>query len=422
MSKIYLSKLVLVIVLLVTLFLGVVLGLIISNISSFNVYNVLQNQQNQFKSSNLNFKNVNVSTINGQVNLNVINQLLSLINENYIYDLPSFRLIEENIAKGLVSAFNDEYLIYLTKEENEAYEASLNPDFEGIGVRLHYNGEYTEVYEVFSQSPAYNAGILAGDIIISVDNENMYSKTPAYVASKIRGPQGSVVLIEVLRGKENKKFNIQREKIDVENVYYSNLGNNIYHITINQFLDESPFQFNESWDKLVNNVSAGSPKGIVLDLRNNNGGFVYSARYVIDEFIKKDSIILLEQKKNSELKTYKTVRDGKFENIPLVVLVNQNTASAAEIFALAIRDNSRGILVGTSTLGKGIEQQKFDNLINGASIIIPFQKWLSPNGTNVNKSNPVKPDYIVDLDKQKFYKDKYDSQLQFAVQYLLQNI
>jgi len=380
----------------------------LSNFRSTFLFNNINNLPNNTTNINLKFS----------LDLNLVEEVINLIQDNYIKQLPSREKLNDGILKGVLWSLDDPYAEYLTKEESKIYKESKNPDFEGIGVLLRFNGNNTEIENVFENSPAYLAGLKSDDEILSVNSESMLNKKPYFVSTKIRGPKGTFVEIEISRGENIIKYNIKRDKINVDNVVYKILGerNDVVLIKISQFIDINPFVFNQSWDRVVEAVVKSSNfqnyKAIILDLRNNPGGYVSSVRYVIDEFVENGNLILIEENNKGERIEFRTNRNGKFEHLPLYVLVNEYSASASEILALAIKDNKRGLIVGKTTLGKGIEQKVIDNLSNGGTIIIPFQKWLSPSGFNPDKDNQVKPDIQVDLDLDLLYKQKIDTQIQ----------
>lgn len=355
------------------------------------------------------------------IDVRPISELLKIIHQNYINNVPDRNIFLDGIMRGIVNSLNDEYAIYMDKNETRLYNESRNPDFEGIGIRLRFNGENTEVESVLNGYPAEKSGILVGDVILKVNEEDMQGKSPSYVATKIRGKEGTLVNIEIMRNKDIIKFSVPRTKISVDNVNYKYLNDGIYLISIYQFIDETAFKFNASWDRVVENIKKEEIpiKGIIVDLRNNPGGFVFSVRYVLDEFVRNGEVILVEETKNSERKFYRANRDGYFEGLPIVVLVNNGTASASEIFAVALQELGIGKIIGQKTVGKGVEQQIYNIKYNESSLILPFQRWLSPKGVNISKDNPVIPDISIELDLENFFKLKKDNQLDEAITYLL---
>lgn len=355
------------------------------------------------------------------LNQTLTEQIYRNILEKYIGNIPADEDFEDGLAKGLVSALQDQYASYLNSSETAQYMESRNPDFEGIGITLRFNGENTEVESVLEGNPAEKAGIMSGDIISKINSKNFLGNNPSTVASNIRGPKGSEVVLEIIRLENNeyitKEISIVRDKIEVENISFKDLGNGIFKIDISQFIDTDPFVFNSNWDDVVAqilNLNA-APSGIVLDLRNNPGGYVYSVRYVAEEFLENGEIIMMEETRQADRQVYKDFRKGRLESIPLVVLINEGSASASEIFAAAMQDNQRAAIVGMPSVGKGVEQEVISDLYGGGTLILPFQKWLTPSGNNISSESPIKPDTLVELDIEKFQKEKFDSQMEAAL-------
>lgn len=361
-----------------------------------------------------------VSTNLDNIDNKFFNEVSKVIQENYIGELPSSKELTYGALKGMLSSLGNEYNSFLTPTEAESYLQSRNPNIEGIGVTLRFNGENTVVETVLSNYPAEKAGLKTGDIVLEVNGESVSGKIPSSVASKIRGESGTEVVIKVGRTDSEQliqEFKIVRQRIELENIDYKSLGNGIYKINIYQFLDTSAEEFNRKWDNIVNQISRGGEiRGLIIDLRNNPGGYVYSVRYVLEEFLSSGQIMMSEQLKNKPKNDFLDKRVGRFENIPITVLVNEGSASASEIFASAIQDNNRGEVIGKRTVGKGVEQQVM-TLDDKSMLILVFQKWLTPSGKNIDPENPIIPDYEVDLTELDANSGK-DPQLDKAKEFL----
>jgi len=346
-----------------------------------------------------------------------VNDVYKLLQDKFIGEIPTGKDLDYAKVKGIIDALDSKYTSFLTPEETKAYKISENPNFEGIGISLKFDGENTQVETVLSNYPAEKAGIKSKDIITKVDNESVLGKLPAEIASKIRGKAGTSVKVEVVRSDsfDNLSFDITREAIDIDNISYKKLENGIYRINIYQFVDESPEILNKSWDRIVSEISADKDiKGIVLDLRNNPGGYVFSVKYIMEEFFKNGTTLFKEKQKNLDEVVYKDLRLGKFEDIPLTLIVNEGSASASEIFAGAVQDNKRGEIIGKKTVGKGVEQQLLE-LDDGSMLVVVFQQWLTPTGRNVTPEDPITPEFEVDFTELDF-KDLKDPQLDKAIE------
>ncbi len=362
------------------------------------------------------------TSVNGTYDQAYIDSLIKTIKDKYIGDLPANENLTTGVAKGIISSLNDKYTSFLSPDEAKAYTTAKDPAFEGIGVTLQFNNNYTEAETVLSGYPAEKAGILTGDVFLEVDGQKVDGELPNVVASKIRGTAGTEVKLKIFRTStsETKDFTITRQKIEVSNISYKYEGSGVYRIIISQFIDKTPEDFNKAWDDTTSKImaSADKPKSIIVDLRNNPGGYVASVRYVMDDFFKQGIILMEESQKGKDTVIYKDERTGKFEDMPVVVLVNEGSASASEIFTAAIQDNNRGKVVGKPTVGKGVEQQILDNFSDGSILILVFQKWLSPTGRQVTAEKPITPDFQVDFNLDNFKAGKGDDQLIKALELL----
>ncbi|MEI7578842.1 MAG: S41 family peptidase [bacterium] len=325
-----------------------------------------------------------------------------------VWDTVETQYINKNVngkdlyygaIKGLVSGLNDPYTNYLNPDETQEYLKSNAGEFEGIGATLKQDGDLVLVESPLDGSPAQKAGILAGDVILKVNNEDMQSQSVYNVAAKIRGPKDTDVTIVIYRPSQSKQLEltITRQKIDMNNVVYQGTKDGIAEIKIYKFTEESLEKFNTEWDTAVEQAlkDNNGTKGIIIDLRNNPGGYVKSVEYVLGEFLPKNTVIYQEEDRDGNKIKYKVTRTGKFLDIPLLVLVNEGSASASEIFSAAIQDNHRGKVVGMPTVGKGVEQKPivFDD---GSMLQLVFQKWLTPDGRNISKTDPITPDEKVE--------------------------
>lgn len=340
----------------------------------------------------------------------------NLVQDSYIGDLPEQKDLTYGAIKGYLESLGNQYNSFLTPDEAKLYLESRNPDIEGIGVTLRFDGENTVIETVLSGYPADKAGLRNGDVITSVDGEAVTGQMPSIVASKVRGKAGTDVTVEIFRSESTQgqlEFTVKREKIEIENIAYKNLGNGIYKISISQFMDSSADEFNRKWNSTVDAINNdGNVKGIIMDLRSNPGGYVYGVRHVLEEFLSSGKILMSEELKNKPQVDFRDSRAGSFEDIPLVVLVNEGSASASEIFASAIQDNNRGKVVGMKTVGKGVEQQVM-TMQDSSILILVFQKWLTPSGRNVTPEDPVTPDFVVDYTEDDV-KSGLDPQLEKA--------
>lgn len=335
-----------------------------------------------------------------EVSVNILWETWQRLEQEY---LAATKLDPQNMVygavKGLVSSIDDPYTAFLTPEEVAEYFKSNAGEYEGIGATLMQDGAYVKIESAVDDTPAQKSGLKAGDIILFVNDEDVYNKSVYEVVSKIRGEAGTNVKLDIFRESEQKEleFNITRAKIDIDNIALSDLGNGFYKIKIYKFTETSVEEFNRLWDSIVSDIAAKNPKGIIIDLRNNPGGYVSAVEHVLGEFLDKDKVALIEENKNGVRVEHKIDRVGRLLNVPIIVMVNGGSASASEIFAGAIQDYDRGQIIGQKTVGKGVEQ-KLLNLSDGSMLQVVFQRWLTPLGKNISKDDPIQPDVVLEED------------------------
>lgn len=294
-------------------------------------------------------------------------------------------------VKGMVSSLNDHYTFFLTPEENTESKKDLEGKFSGIGAQLGMKDNQVIVIAPIKDSPAEKAGIMAGDIIIKVDGQSTKEWTLLQTVSKIRGTKGTKVEITIQRKSKEHKFKITRDEILVDSVEFklekeSQCKENckeIAYIKINQFGENT----NSEWDKAVNKVLENYQNkkisNLVLDLRDNPGGFLESSVYIASEFLKRNQLVVKQESTTSENKEYYVTKEGKLQQISTIVLINQGSASASEILAGALKSYNRAKLIGEKSFGKGSVQEALD-LKKGAGLHITVAKWILPNGEWIN--------------------------------------
>lgn len=308
--------------------------------------------------------------------------------------------------KAVVDSLGDEYSEYLTKKETDEWESYLNGEFSGIGISFQKNdnGEY-QVTEVFKDSPAEKSGIKAGDIILKVDG-NLY-KTSEEMSEHIRGKSGTTVELVLMRDNKEISASITRETVKEKTVYSKVMDDGSGYIMIKSFEDGTAKEFETE-------LSAFEKQGIksmVIDLRDNGGGYIDEGMEIADRLLKEGTITYMEDVKGKR-KYFNS--DEKATKIKYTVLVNENTASTSEILTAAIKDNNGGKIVGTKTFGKGIVQEttKFKD---GSSLKLTVLRYFSPKGKVIHKKG-IKPDVEVKFDP----SSGTDNQLEMAKSLLKQ--
>jgi len=323
---------------------------------------------------------------------------------------------------GMVSALGDPYTVFLPPGENKVVQEDLSGSFEGVGIQIGFKGSQLAVIAPLPDSPAEKAGIKAGDFIIGIKDEGKKIEvgtigiTLPEAVKMIRGKAGTKVTLILTRDevKTPLSIEVERKMLNVPSVILSYAGkdNTVAHLRISKFGGETAAQWNEKVDEIVKNKNI---KGIVLDLRNNPGGYLEGAVDIYGEFVKTGSVGVIEERSDGNKKEYKTERIGRLMTMPLVVLVNGGSASGSEILAGALADANRAKLIGEKTFGKGSIQEPIQ--INGGSgLHITVAKWLTPNGTWINGTG-LEPDVKISDDE----KTTEDEQVQDAVEFLITN-
>jgi carboxyl-terminal processing protease len=295
--------------------------------------------------------------------------------------------------KGMVSSLDDPYTFFLTPEENKQSKDDLQGKFEGIGAQLGMKDNRVIVVSPLKNSPAEKAGVKAGDFINKVDGQSTKGWSLTYAVSKIRGPKGTKVKLTLERKEKEIEVEITRAQINVPSIEIS-YEKNIAILKVSQFgentideWDKAVFEIKEKWMKK-------EVKGMVLDLRDNPGGYLEGAVYLASEFLPMGKIVVRQESKTIANKEYKVIRQGELLEIPLVVLVNKGSASASEILAGALRDHKRAKIIGEKTFGKGSVQEALD-LKEGAGLHVTVAKWILPNGDWIN-SKGIDPEIKVE--------------------------
>jgi carboxyl-terminal processing protease len=362
--------------------------------------------------------------------------VLAKVQSNY-YDKKAIdpqKLVYGAIT-GMVQSIGDPYTMFLPPTQNTNFKEGLAGQFTGIGAELGLKDKQIIVVSPLDGSPALKAGIKAGDTIVKVNNEFVDGWTLAQTVEKIRGPKGTDVALTVLHKSAEKvsEVKITRDVItvkstsgwikkikDIDNVTLKDHEDEeIAYIRLSQFGDNT----NKDWSALVDQLSFKltndkNVKGMVFDLRNNPGGYLTDATFIASEFIK-EGIVVIEDKGNNDRIIFNVERRGVLTEVPLVVLINKGSASAAEIVSGAIRDHGRAKLVGETSFGKGTVQEAED-LGNGAGIHVTIARWLTPNETWVGNGKDgagLVPDVPVAADEK---NPSHDVQLEKAIEQLLQ--
>lgn len=331
------------------------------------------------------------------------------IDEYYIGEIDEQKILDETI-KGYVNGLDDEYSEYMTAEEWEEFQADALGNYVGIGIYMSVDeNNNVVVVSPIKDTPAEQAGLEAGDVIVNVDDESVLGVSSDVVSSKIKGEEGTKVKLTVLRDNEYLDFEVERKAIKVYHVESEMLENNIGYISLLTFDEGCADEFKEAY----NNLKSEGAQKIILDLRNNTGGLVDEALSIADMILPKDTNVLITVDSQGNKEISKSENDPIVDtNINIVVLVNEYSASASEILVGALKDNNRATVVGKTTYGKGVIQSVF-MLTDGSALKLTVNEYFTPNETKINKVG-ISPDYEVDLNTE----TEDDEQLNKAIELL----
>lgn len=340
-----------------------------------------------------------------------IKQFENLIKQTYYKDTDDIDFVE-GMKKGMVEQLGDPYSRYLNKEEFKRMMEDTAGNFVGIGVYIapNRNGEIVVVSPI-KGTPAEKAGIKSGDIISTVDGKNYDAKTMNDAVKAMRGEKGKTVVVGILDSKRQyKEYKIVREDIKTETVFSRMLDNNLGYVQIKAFEERTASEFREHLTKLKKN----NIKGLVLDLRSNPGGLVDQVTSVADQILP-EALIVYSSNRVGE-KQYAKSDNKESLKIPIVMLVNEGSASASEILSGALQDNKKATILGVNTFGKGVIQSILE--MDKGGLVITTAQYFTPNGNVVDKKG-IKPDVKVDYKKT---GENKDSQLDKAIEILKQKV
>lgn len=344
--------------------------------------------------------------------LDNFSKVLYLIEKNYVEDVDSNELAV-NAIEGMLRSL-DPYSVYLSPDNFKEVEVGTSGEFGGIGVEITIKEGLLTVITPIHDGPAEKAGVLAGDIIETIEGKSTKNINTSQAADYLRGPKGSKVTMEVrsLDDKESREITIERDIIKIKTVRSRIIDDEIGYIKLTQFNKYSTSEFKNSYNNLVKSKKS-ELRGLILDLRNNPGGLLNQAIQLSDLFMKKGLIVSVKGRFDHSSKDYFAEQNNEIGDFPLVVIVNKGSASASEILAGALKDSKRAKIVGTKTFGKGSVQSIIE-LDDGAGIKITTAKFYTPNGDAINEVG-ITPDVIIDN------KDKEtDNQLASAVELIKQ--
>jgi carboxyl-terminal processing protease len=303
--------------------------------------------------------------------------------------------------KGMVASLGDPYTVFLAPEENKEAKEDLNGSFEGVGIQLGYQDNRLAVIAPLSGMPAEKVGVKAGDLILKIDDRETTDITLPEAVKLIRGPKGTTVKLTLLHKGDREPYeaSIVRGTIIIASVEVEFLEGGIAHLKLMRFGDRTSDEWLEAVDEIVSHQP--TIKGVILDLRNNPGGYLSGSIFIASEFLSTSSadefsgLVVQQEYADGTKESYSVDRMGKITQQPLVILVNQGSASASEIVAGALRDYGRAVIVGETTFGKGTIQEAED-LPGGAGLHVTTARWLLPSGESIDKNGIIPDNQIAD--------------------------
>lgn len=378
------------------------------------------NQARDDHEKKVDYRSPIVTTVNGNnnqspetVNMSLFWDVWNILHVLYVNTekLDAQKMVYGAI-EGMVDALDDPYTVFLNPSQSEDFRKTLSGELEGIGAELTIKDNNLSIVSPVKNSPAEKAGLHPGDIIYSIDNVSAVNMSLTDAVSKIRGKKGSKVALLIIReGEEDPiSFEITRDEVKIPSVTWE-MKDTIAYLSINQFGDDTNKEFEDAAQKIL----LRKPSGMILDLRFNGGGYLEGAIDIVSQFIEEGVVTSIETR-NQEEKDIKNVKGrARLANIPLVVLINEGSASASEIVAGALKDHKRATIIGEKSFGKGTVQE-LQPLSDGSNLRLTIAKWFTPLHESIDQKG-IMPDMEIKYTKED--RDKgIDPQLEKALEFL----
>lgn len=388
----------------------IVIACLVAVISSAITYNYVVSRQDTklLKSTNVELENKTPEETTNTI-AQTLKTFREAIDKYYIGEIDERKMLDSTI-KGYIYGLDDEYSEYMTKEEWEEYQASALGNYVGVGIYMSMDkNDNIVVVAPIKGTPAEEAGIKSGDIIAQIGDDSTVGMSSNDAATKIKGEPGTTVNLKLLRNNEYIDVTLERKEIKVYHVESKMLEDNIGYMQLLTFDEGCSEEVKKSYEELK---SQGATK-IIFDLRNNTGGLVDEALQIADYMIEKDKNVLITVDANDS-KEYSKSNNKPIMDCPIVVLVNEYSASASEILTGALKDNDEAEIVGTTTYGKGVIQNVFQ-LTDGSVLKLTIAEYYTPNETKINKVG-ISPDYEIEDVEQENEDEEIDEQLNKALE------
>jgi carboxyl-terminal processing protease len=340
-------------------------------------------------------------------------QSWDVVHDHFIDQPVDNELLMQGAIRGMMESLDDQHSSYMDPDQQRQASINISGEYEGIGAWVDPSGEYLTIVSPMRDSPAEKAGLQPGDQIIAVDGEDMTGIDGSLVIRRVVGPVGTSVTLTIFREGEPEPFDVtlERAKIELPALEPDMLEDNIAYINLFQFSDDAVEEMEEALKVLLDQ----DPDGLILDIRFNPGGGRDTAVKITSQFID-EGVIMYQLYGDGSRDTFNVVQGGLATDIPLVVLVNEGSASGSEILAGAVQDYERGYLVGTTTFGKG-SVQSLTPLVNEQGLVrVTIARWLTPNERTIHGQG-LEPDYEVEITEEDIENER-DPQLDKAIELL----
>ena len=338
----------------------------------------------------------------------------NIVHDQYVEQPVDDKVLMQGAIRGMMDALGDEQTFYMEPEVYENETSSLQGQYEGIGAYVDTEGEYLTIVSPIEGSPAEQAGLMPGDRVIAIDGEDMTGVAPEEARLKVLGPEGTDVTLTVARDGEPAplEFTITRAEIEIRSAEGKMLEQNIGYVDINTFGEQTTQELRSTLDELLRQ----NPRGMIIDLRNNPGGYLSTSVEVASEFIE-EGVILYEEYGDGRRDAHRALGNGQATDIPLVVLINEGSASASEILAGALQDYERATLVGVKSFGKGSVQNWVPLSDDQGAARVTIARWLTPDERLIDHTG-LMPDVVVEMTPEDF-EAELDPQLDAALETML---
>lgn len=363
-------------------------------------------------------KGSDVPSIRADKKLDLVRNVIDIVKEKYVEKVDEDELIK-GAAAGVVNSLDDPYSHFLDKEHFERVEQETRGSYSGVGIYIGMREEHPVVQSVIDETPAFEAGLMPGDVIISVDGTKTQGMRIDEIADMIKGEQGTTVTLSIARKDKKEPFDvtITRAKIKIPNIESKIVEDNIGYLRLRGF----NITTSKDVQKTLEELKGKGAKAFIIDLRNNPGGLLEQSIELSSMFIEKGEIVSIKGRNKQEevYNAYRVSRSGEKLNLyeePVVVLVNEGSASASEIFAGALKDHERATLIGEKTFGKGSVQDVV-KLPDNSGVLITVAKYYTPSGKSIHGKG-IEPDITVKMGNNIAPGSEKDIQLEKAVEVL----